>query len=320
MKNLILFSGIILFLTGCGTFRKMAIGTTSGMLYQATGELETDGNWESFKNGAMGNIKLMEGLLYLAPGDDDLLASLTKGYAGYAFGVYETQYIEDKLSENDKEENLNQAIYNYSKALSYGLEYLKEQGVSWDHLKKNIGDTKEILKDDLGTGKQDLETVFYTGQALGSLVNLQKTNMSLVALVPMAKAMFDYVCEIDPNFNHGACGVFYGSYEASRPKMLGGNPEKGKQIFLKTIKENPYNWFARAAFMEHYIVPMVDEDEYETQKEFLEEALYEFDKELRWNPFKKKTEEAFKKKNLKVFQALGLKRFEIITKYEKEIF
>jgi len=320
MKSIIILAGLIFTISSCGSFKKMAIGTTSGMFYEATGELETDGNWESFKSGAMGNIKLIEGLLYLAPGDDDLLASLTKAYAGYAFGVYETLYLGDKLAENDNEENLNQAIYNYSKAVNYGLTYLKEQGVSFEKLKKNIGEVKEILKDELGTGKRDLETVFYIGQAIGSLVNLQKTNMSLITLVPMAKGMFDYVCETEPEFNHGACGIFYGSYEASRPKMLGGNPEKGKQIFLKTIKENPHNWFARAAFIEQYIVPMVDEDEYETQKEFLEEAAESFDKELKWNPFKKESEEAFKKKNLKVFQALGLKRFEIISKYEKEIF
>ena len=91
-------------------------------------------------------------------------------------------------------------------------------------------------------------------------------------------------------------------------------------IFLKTIKENPHNWFARAAFVEHYVIPMVDEDEYETQKEFLEEAQETFEKEMKWNPFKKKPDAAFEKKNLRVYQALGLKRFEIITKYEKEIF
>lgn len=320
MKTLVFLTLVLTTLTSCGTFRKVAIGTTSGMLYKATEEMETDGNWENFKSGAMGNIKLMEGLLYMAPGDDDLLASLTKAYAGYAFGVYETQYLADKLSENDNEENLNQAVYNYSKAVDYGLEYLDEQGVSWTEIKKNIGDVKKLLKDELGTGKQDLETVFFTGQALGSLINLQKTNMALITLVPIVKGMFDYVCEIEPDFNHGACGIFYGSYEASRPKMLGGNPAKGKEIFLKTIKEHPHNWFARAAFMEQYIVPMVDEDEYETQKEFLEEAVESFDKEMRWNPFKTKTGEAFKQENLRVFQALALKRFEIIIKYEKEIF
>lgn len=320
MKNLIFLLMIVVSFNSCGTFRKAAIGTTSGMLYKATEEMETDGNWESLKTGAMGNIKFMEGLLYLAPGDDDLLASLTKSYAGYAFGVYETLYLGDKLAESDNQENIRQAIYHYSKALNYGLEYLKEQGVTLDYLKKNIGDVKKLLKKELGTGKQDLETAFFTGQALGSLINLQKTNMSLVTLVPIAKGMFDYVCDIQPDFNHGACGIFYGSYEASRPKMLGGNPAKGKEIFLKTIKEHPHNWFARAAYLEHYVVPMVDEDEYEVQKEFLSEAAESFDKELKWDPFKKETEEAFKKKSLRVFQALGIKRFQIISKYEKEIF
>lgn len=320
MKKLILLLAIVASITSCATFRKAAIGSTSGMLYDATAEIETDGSWENFKSGAMGNIKLIESLLYLAPGDDDLLASLTKGYAGYAFSVYETQYLGDKLAENDDEHNLNQAVYNYSKALNYGLEYLKEQGIEWSDIKKNIGNVKELLQGELGTGKQDLETVFYTGQALGSMINLQKTNMSLITLVPIVKGMFDYVCEAEPSFNYGACGIFYGSYESSRPRMLGGNPEKGKQIFLKTIKENPHNWFVRASFIEHYIIPMVDEEEYEKQKKYLTEAIDAFDKERKFDPFKKGMTDVFKEKNLKLFQALALKRFKIITKYENEIF
>lgn len=319
MKTALLITALFAF-SGCGTFKKMAIGTTSGFFYEATGEMETDGNWESMKSGAMGNIKLMEGLLYLAPGDDDLLASLTKAYAGYAFGVYETQYLGDKLSESDNEHNLNQAIFNYSKAVDYGLKYMSEQGLKFDKLKKNMGDAKKLIKSELGSGKRDLEVAFYLGQAIGSLINLQKTNMALISLAPLPKALFDYVCEIDPKFNYGACGIFYGSWDASRPKMLGGDPENGKKIFLKTIKEYPNNWFARAAFLEHYIIPMVDEDLYEEQKDFFEEAGERFEKNMKWNPFKKGTPEEFKKKNLKVFQALGLKRFEIIQKYENEIF
>ena len=61
--------------------------------------------------------------------------------------------------------------------------------------------------------------------------------MGLVSNLPIVKGLFDWVCSKSPNINFGACDIFYGAYQAQRPLMLGGNPEKGKEIFLKVEKK-----------------------------------------------------------------------------------
>ena len=312
----------LLLLTSCGGVQKIAVGTTGSLMYEATKGLESEGNWHNFKVGTLPNLLLVEGLLILKPTDTELLVTAIKGYTGYAFGVNETEYLTDYFEEKDNSTHKKQAIYNYAKAFSYGRTLLSESGVSWDDLVKSQnkdGGVERLLEENLSDNKQNLEGVLFSAQALGGLINLQKTDMSLIALLPIVKGMFDWVCNKDPNINFGTCQIFYGTYEAARPKMLGGNPQKGKKIFLKLIKENPHNWLARIAFVQYYILPMSEEDDYKEQKFFLETASRKLDKELTGNPIRK-LDDAFSTPRLRLYQSLAVKRYSIIKKYEEDLF
>src|SRR5690606_29325702 len=128
-----------------------------------------------------------------------------------------------------------------------------------------------LLSKKLPSNKRAYEATAFFAQALGGLINMKKDDMVLVAQLPVAKGMFDWVCVEEPNINHGACDLFYGAYEAGRPKMLGGNPEKGKKIFLKAIELNPNNWLARVTYLQYYVIPMFDEDEWAAQKKVLDQ-------------------------------------------------
>ncbi|MBT3583445.1 MAG: hypothetical protein HN509_00950 [Halobacteriovoraceae bacterium] len=309
--------------SSCSGLRRMAVGTTSPLFVEAGYEMQTEASWDNFKLGVLGNLKLMEGMLYVRKSDENLLATLAKGYSGYAFAINETQYLKDKLAENDKEYHKNLAIMNYSKGLRYGLRWLLENDISYKQLQKSAGDNlgiEKLLDSQLGDDTIELETVLFSAQALASLINLQKTNLRLVAQLSIAKGMFDWVCKKRPDINFGTCSIFYGSYEAGRPKMLGGNPQKGKEIFKKLIAKNPHNWLARAAFIEYYIIPMSDEKEYKIQKLALRKAQVIHNKDLKWSPASPVKSEVFAAKEMRFFQALGLKRFQIIRRFEKDIF
>jgi hypothetical protein len=291
-------------------------------MYEATKGLEKEGNWHNFKVGTVPNLMLIDGLLSLKPTDTELLVTAIKGYSGYAFAVNETEYLVDYFEENEVSSHKKQAIYNYSKAFSYGQTLLLDNGVSWDDLVKSQnkeGGVEALLEENLSDNTQNLEGVLFSAQALGGLINLQKTDMSLVALLPVVKGMFDWVCNKSPDINFGTCQIFYGTYEASRPRMLGGNPQKGKEIFLKLIKENPNNWLARIAFVQYYILPMSEEDDYKEQKFFLETASRKLDKELMGSP-KRKLDDAFSVPRLRLYQSLAVKRYSIIKKFEEDLF
>ena len=97
--------------------------------------------------------------------------------------------------------------------------------------------------------------------------------------------------------------------------MLGGNPEKGKRIFKDFIKKNPHQWLARVAYLEHYVIPMENEDAYLAQKKDLINLSRLHRKKLK-DALGKVNDPAFENQRLRLYQATAIKRFEIIRKFE----
>lgn len=314
----------LLFTISSCSLNRMAVSGSSGLLYKASSEAEAESNYDIFKSGVAGNLMLMEGLLSEDPDNKDILVTLTKGYAGYAFVVNETDMLNEEWSEAKTESGKAQALLNYTRALNFGLRYLKNQKIELSELINRMNEPQGIthlLDKRLSSEPQDLELVLFTAQSFAALINLQKDNISLVAQLPVAKAMFDWVCMKKPQINYGTCDIFYGAFEAGRPKMLGGNPEKGKDIFLRAIANHPHNWLIRTSFMQFYLIPQNDKEGFELQLEYLKNkeaeykafTVYSADPEIKsygWN----------KESRLRMYQSLALKRLELMNKYQKQFF
>jgi len=325
VKNSFFFILVLLsfsLLQSCGLMRSTALGVTSPLFFEAGAGFERERNWDFFKTSVPGNLKLLDGLLAVKPNDTYLLSAVIKGYAGYAFTVNETLYLSDKFAERRKSFHKDQALFHYTKALDYGRRYLKNHDVTFDKVikeQKNPKGAITFLRSELPTSKASVEAVVYTAQALASLINLQKNDMFLVSYLPVAKSLFDWACEIDPRVGHGVCQLFKASYEASRPRMLGGNPEKGKEIFKKAIANNPHQWLIRVAFLEHYVIPMSDENEYRLQKKTLQKMRALFKRKQKDGLGQIKSA-AFENPDYSLYQATAIKRFEQIKKYENDLF
>lgn len=320
----LLAASFVISITSCGLVQKIGVKSTATALYDASYELETEGNLTNVAQGVPANLKLIEALLFLEPENEKLLVSLIKGYTALAFAVHETNYLNDKLSDNEKKFNHNQAILNYSKAMDYGIRFLKLHDVHYQDLIAKMKEDGGIIKhldNNLDDEMLFLEAVVFTAQSLGSLALLQKTSPSMIAQAPIVKSMYDWVCTKKPTINFGACEIFYAVNEAGRPKMLGGNPQKGKEIFLKAIKKYPDNWLIRVMYIQFYLIPMLDEEGYKKQAFVLEKLLRQYEKYQKWHFNKSKNEfKAFDNKRLRIYQAIAIERYKIIKKYAKEIF
>ena len=311
---------VLLFLTSCGMIDRIALDSTANIFYEASREIETDSNWQNIKNGLMANLKIVEGILYVDPDNEKMLATAVKGYAGYAYAIDETLYLGDFLADNGRKKHLNQAIFNYSKALNYGLRFLKIRGITYRDIirSQKRGNVMSLLDDHLDDTPLDLETVLFTAQSLGTLINLQKDKIGLVAQLPLAKVLFDWVCRKDPKINFGSCHVFYGIYYASRPRMLGGNPKRARREFLKMIKNHPHNWLARTSYMRYYLIPREDRQGYNKQKKIMGKFSGRFHRSRRWRP--KKIKNNLGNNRLRIYQAISLQRYRMIRRNEKDLF
>ena len=313
---------LLLFLNNCGSIRSLGIKTIAPILLNAGQAFQQESNWELFRIGLPGNIKLVDGLLSLQPENKELLVTAIKGYAGYAFTIYETLSLKERLSDDENKPYHNQAIATYTKALNYGLQFLKLNDITYRDLKlstrKNNG-IPQLLDEKINVTPINLDAIFYTAQALGSIISLNRSDFILIAEFPVAKGLFDWVCEKKPDFLNNSCQIFFATYQASRPYSLGGNPQKAKQIFEQLIEKSPHNWLVRTAFLEQYIIPMRDEILYEKQKKILNKLEKINQANQAWEPGSKENN-IFANKSMRIFQSIAIKRFQIIKQYENDIF
>lgn len=279
--------------------------------------LTTERSWDFFAESSAGNLKFLE-LLYLQDqSNTSLLPILTKGFAGYAYGVSETLYFGEKLLGDEDTLNKQNALQYYTRALDYGLEYLDRQGIKRKDLLE-LEDKQLIEKLDKKLGEEDFIAVLYTGQAWGSLINLQMDNIALVTQVPRVKILFDWVCKKDSKIENGVCDIFYAQYEASRPKMLGGDPKKAEELYLAAIKAWPQHLLVRLNYIQFLILPGFEQDKYESQAKVLKEEFAKWEDMNRDNL--ENQNEYRKSSALNLYNAIAKKRFLMIEKNKAKIF
>lgn len=315
--RLVLCLVCLLLLIGC-SINKMAVRQTAAILEQASIEMETEKNWNLFKDALPANIKMIEGMLSIDPQNEKLLLGLIKAYSAYGFGVNETLLLEDKLVDVDDSIHRQQAISNYTKALTYGFRYLSKLGISFEAITEQQDNNviKKLINEKVGNDR-DLEAVFFTAQAWGSLINLQRTNISLFAQLNSVKNIMDAVCERKPEINFGFCYLFNGAYEVGRPKMLGGNPEKGKIIFEQYNASHSENLLSRVFFLEYYVIPNQDKELFEKVMNELDGKVIDFKNSMNYGHYVAYREVSNDRIN--IFNAIAVKRFEIIKKLKNKI-
>lgn len=311
------FLTVLFLVTSCSSVQKMALRGTTPVFVEAGDKMLMERDWEFYRESAPGNLKLIE-TVYLQDKDNtELLATMIKAYAGYAFTVPETLALDDELSGADESAHKKTAIALYTRALDYGLDYFQRKGIT----RKNLLDNNEkelvkILEDKFK--KKDHSAVLFTAQAWGSLINLQKDNVALVSHIPKVKTLFDWVCKRDPSIENGVCDIFFAQYEANLPRIAGGNPEKARELYQNAIKKRPKHLLIRQGYIQFSLLPAFDKEAFDQEAKVLVEELSKWDDISRDNLENRSEYKAVEHLNL--FNAIAKKRFEIIQKYQNKIF
>lgn len=307
---------VLFFVVSCSSLQKWTVRSNSSLFQRTSGDLLKEGNWDFFRASTPANLKFMEVLWEQDHYNLKLLSVLIKGYAGYAFAVPETLYFGDQLSGKDESSWKKEAITFYTRSLDYGLLYLAQKDISHIDL---LGDEEKLhkkLKDELD--EDDLMATLYFAQSWGSLINLQKDNVALVAQIPKVKVLFDWVCKLEPDIDQNVCDIFYAQYEAARPRMLGGNPEKAKKLYQEAMLRHPRNQLIRMNYVQFVLLPAYDQENYEKESLILKEEFSRWEDLNRDELVNKSNYKDFKSLNL--FNAIAKKRFELIEKNKSSIF
>jgi hypothetical protein len=313
-------SAVIILASSCQMVRSVGVNATSGILKESSAEVNTEANYEFFKKSAAANLKIVEGLWFSQKENESLLTLLIKGYAGVAFGINETEYLHDQLSDNEIEVNKKQALYNYSKSFRYGLEFLKLNDISEDEVFNKEAPIKIRKKLTSELSSDDREAVFYFAQAWGGMINLQRDDVAMMANLGTVKALMDWVCDQDYEFENGSCYLFDAVYEAGRPRMLGGSLKKGNEIFQKVMKKYPEHLLAKITYLQFFVIPTMNEVEFAKVVEGMTLDKSAFEGVKNYSQMNQETERFLNHPELNLYNAIALKRLEIILKNRQDLF
>lgn len=306
---------LILVFGGC-SLQKMALKQATPVFEKSTDGMMKEGDWDFFKAATPSNLKSMELIWMQNPENLKLLATLVRAHAAYSFVVLETLAFEADLAGNDDSVAKKDALTFYTRTLDFGLLYLDKKGISRKDLLEN--DDKKLKEKLEELDEDDVNALLYTAQAWGSLINLQKDNVALVSQIPKVKVLFDRVCKIKPDIDQNVCDIFFAQYEASRPKMLGGNPENAEKMYLTAIEKYPHNLLIRTSYIQYLLLPGFESEKYEKQAVVLREEL------AKWGDINRDDLENHspyrKYEDLNLYNSVAKKRFLIIEKYKSKIF
>ncbi|WP_158246951.1 TRAP transporter TatT component family protein [Halobacteriovorax sp. DA5] len=298
----------------------MATNQMGDMIFETSEAVFTEDNWDLFESTIDSNIKLVENLYAADRENPEFIVTLIKAYSGKAFAIDETYYLKDQLKELSNSKYRVNALSNYTRALNYSALFFEVRGFKDFDFTRYISspeDFKKLLDENLSDNATNIEGVFYTGQTLASIINLQRDNMRAVAYLPLAKVMYDWSCEKNGNLAQGACDIFNASYAASRPRGLGGDPVTGKRLFEEAIQKWPNNMLVRLSFIQFYAVPMFEENIYRNQKLEMNKFHREQMELTYWSGGKIETP---KVDYNNLFNLIARKRLKIIEGLEEEIF
>lgn len=227
-------------------------------------------------------LKMLEVFGAGDPNNKAFSGLMARIYGNINFGFFELKQMEAK--KEDRAEWHARIERYYKLGYEKGMEYLRRRFGS-----KVDGNIREFEKAVSKSGKRDLMPLFWTAFNLGNIVNLNRDDIASVANIPKINAMLDAIIAVDPSFGNGSVLAFKGAMLASRPAMLGGNPEKAKDLFSEADKVSGGKFLMnKVMYAEWYAVPRGENDLAKTVLNEVVSAPPEFPEQALANALAKK--------------------------------
>ncbi len=268
MRKLLL-ALIVLALSTTGCLQRMILDGTIESTRRASGAFNSLGDFEMAKGAAMAGLVQFEGMLKLAPGNDDALFMLASGYVGYAFAFCEDD-METALDAGDEslaEYHKKRAKMGYDRAVFYGLELLSHRDEKFTAARRNEQTLKAWLSANF-TNKDDAAILFWTGYGWMARVNLLKDRPEYVADLFVGVDLIERALELDPALEDYGGYVALGAYHA-RAQIA--ELDEAKKLFDTAMsKTGRKSLLVHFAYARTYACVKVDRPLYE---KLLNEAL-----------------------------------------------
>lgn len=231
-------------ISGCSTEKvvvRMALPLVEGQYFA----LQEEADPELAENALPANLKMMEGFLKQDENNSDLLTRLSEGFCSYSFS-----FIED--TDPDR------AAALYQRGKNYALRaFVAETGIE-NIDKLNLDQLNSALEK---VGKDNIPPLFWLGQCWGGWVLLSLDNPLAFVAISKVESLMKRVLALDASYHYAGPHLFLGAFYGGRSKMLGGDPEKSRHHFEKSLALTDNRFLlSRVLYAKTYAVQVQDKE------------------------------------------------------------
>jgi len=229
-KRISLLLFLICLPMACATSKTMTVGATASLLEDIAKSAYRQSDLRLIREGMPSYLMLIDGMVEAVPDNERLLISAAQGYASFA-----SAFIQD--------EDKDYAKVLYTRAKDYALRALEQIGIK-DPVSIRFDAFEEALT---ALDRKDVPYIFWAASCWGNWINLSQGSIEALAELPRVELMMKKVLDLDEGFYYGGAHIFMGILNGSKPKMAGGNLNRGREHFLKALE------LGRGEFLMTYI-------------------------------------------------------------------
>ncbi len=213
-------------LPGC---RSVGLSIAADAMSGTSSTYASDDDPELVRDAVPFGLKTMEGVLEGKPRHEGLLTSLASGFTQYGYA-----FVQQDADAADLDGKIDQARAGrdrarklFLRARDYGLRGLdvRHAGLA-AKLRAGGAGAKDALR--AADSRADVPLLYWTAAAWALAISNGKTDMALVAELPVPVAMMERALALDEAWDAGAIHEFFVTYDATRSAAEGGGAERAK--------------------------------------------------------------------------------------------
>ena len=222
--------------------RKVMIKEFVGVLEDGLPAMEQEDDLNLLARALPAHIKLLETMLASDPRNERLLNLLARIYGGYAFALLESEWEARSLGAPSvvdtgyAENQLADAVARYYQT---GADYaLRSLAVRHPQARAQLSQLSRSADFIRSLDRRDVPALFWYGFNLGGAIRHQLDSVAAMAKAHLVEKAMARVVAIDPGYDNGNAYLVLMVYHASRPRMMGGNPDKARYD-LRQYRKTP---------------------------------------------------------------------------------